>query len=266
MLRKLIFLGFAFLALAADVRAAEGTVKILLIGGDRDQAAEAHEFTPGCEILAKCLRQTKGVEAVVSHGWPKDAGMLKDVKAIVVFAPKGGNMLFDGPQKRQASEMLKNGVGLVAIHTGTAADQGEVAEAWLNALGGWFHSESKQAVQNAKFRQFDSEHPICRGWDEFVLRDEYLTNLRFLREANPVLKAQIDGKEEVIAWAYDRPESKNGRSFGLVPGHFHAGFAEEPFRRCLVNAILWSAHVEVPKGGAPCKVGAKDLELPAEKK
>ena len=51
--------------------------------------------------------------------------MLKDVKAIVVYAPRGGNVLFEGPQRKQAVEMLKSGVGLVAIHSGMGADQGE---------------------------------------------------------------------------------------------------------------------------------------------
>jgi type 1 glutamine amidotransferase len=267
MLRHLLLLATTFLTLATAIHAAEpAPVKILLLGAERDQPAESREYLADLEILAKCLRQTKGVEAVVANGWPKDAGMLKDVKALVVYAPRGGNVLFEGAQRKQAVEMLKNGVGLIAIHSGIGADQGETGELLLNNLGGWFHSESKLVVRNAKIKQFDSVHPICQGWDEFVIRDEYFQNLRLLREANPVLKAKIDDEDLVVGWSFERPESKNGRSFGFVPGHYHTTFAEEGARKCLVNAILWTAHREVPKAGFPVAVTAKDLELPREKK
>ena len=268
MLRNLFLVAFTFVALTTDTRAAEpAPVKILLLGAERDQPAESREYMGDLEVLAKCLRQTKGVEAVVVNGWPKDAGVLKDVKAIVVYAPRGGNVLFEGPQRKQAVEMLKNGVGLVAIHSGIGADQGETGELLLNNLGGWFHSESKLVVRNAKIKQFDSAHVICQGWDEFVIRDELFQNLRFLREANPVLKAKVDDEELVVGWSFERgAESKNGRSFGFVPGHYHTSFAEEGLRKCLVNAILWTAHREVPKAGFPAKLTGKELELPKEKK
>ena len=48
----------------------EKTVKILLIAKDRDHAFSQHEYLSDCTILAKCLGQTKGVQAEVSNGWP----------------------------------------------------------------------------------------------------------------------------------------------------------------------------------------------------
>jgi hypothetical protein len=33
------------------------------------------------------------------------------------------------------------------------------------------------------------------------------------------------------------------------------------FRRLIVNGILWTAHVEIPEGGAPVAVTAKDMDL-----
>jgi type 1 glutamine amidotransferase len=263
MLRKLALATFTFFALALSARAAEpAPVKVLLIGADRDQPAESREYMTDLEILARCLRQTKGVEAIVSNGWPKDAGVLKDVKTIVVYSPRGGNLLFEGAARKQTVEMLKNGVGLVAIHSGMIADQGETGEFLLNNLGGWFHSESKLVVRNAKIKQFDSAHPICQGWDEFVIRDEYFQNLRLPREANPVLKAKVDDEELVVAWSFERDDAKKGRSFGFVPGHYHTSFAEEGVRKCLVNAILWTARRDVPKEGFPAAQTAKELELP----
>jgi hypothetical protein len=41
--------------------------------------------------------------------------------------------------------------------------------------------------------------------------------------------------------------------------HLHASFAEAGYRRFLVNGILWTAGVEVPKGGAKVELDAQTL-------
>jgi type 1 glutamine amidotransferase len=244
----------------------EKKTKILLIGKDRDHAYATHTYMDDCKLLAKCLKQTPGVEAIVSNGWPTDPAMLKDLKAIVLQTKFGGNVLFSGPQRRQAEELMKSGVGLTAIHWSTAADEGELGQQYLHTLGGWFNVKfSSYNVWVAKLHQADAQHPISRGWKDFDLREEYYIKLRFLPESKPVMTATIEGKDYTIGWVYDRPGSNGGRSFGFVGGHFHANFGEQPFRQAVVNGILWTAHLDIPEGGAPCKISAKDLELEPDK-
>ena len=48
----------------------------------------------------------------------------------------------------------------------------------------------------------------------------------------------------MVAWAYERPGG--GRAFSFTGGHLHASFAEEGYRKFLVNGILWAAKVDVP--------------------
>ncbi len=248
-------------ALAAD------RVKILLIGHELDHARNTHTYMADCELLAKCLKQTQGVECVVSKGWPKDPEVLKDVKAIVLHTRLGGTELFRGPQRRQVEEMLKNGVGLVAIHWGTGAETPE-GEPWLHAMGAWFNAErdgfSRYLVQTSRVRQSDPTHPISRGWSDYDLREEYYFKLRFLPEARPLMNTVIEGTDYPIAWTYERPHSNGGRSFGFVGGHFHLNFGEKPFRQAVVNGILWTAHVDIPEKGAPISITARDMELPPE--
>jgi type 1 glutamine amidotransferase len=266
MIRKCVVL-LAFLVLACPgLRAAEGKVKILLIGKDRDHHFGEHEYMADSALLARCLRQTPGIETVVADGWPKDAAMLKDVKAIVLHTQMGGNVLFRGPQRRQAEELLKRGVGLTAIHWSTGADTGEVGDLWLHTLGGWFNHPafSHYMVRTSKIRQADPKSPICRGWKDYDLKEEFYIDLKFLPEARPVLTAKVDGKDYPIGWVYERPASKGGRSFGFVGGHFHANFGEKPFRQALVNGILWTAHVDVPAAGAPCALRPHDMDLPPD--
>jgi type 1 glutamine amidotransferase len=80
----------------------------------------------------------------------------------------------------------------------------------------------------------------------------------------PVMTVQLEGKDYTVGWVYERPNSGGGRSFGCVLGHFHEQFGLEPFRRALVNGILWTAHRDVPEAGAPCRITAKDMELPPD--
>ncbi len=265
MIRLILLVAVSALALVGVADAGEKTTKILLIGKDRDHAPATHEYMFECALLAACLKQTPGVEVVVANGWPRNADTLKDVKAIVLYTANGGDVLFNALNKAQAEKLLKDGVGLTAIHWSTGAE-GKAGAQWLDTLGGWFSTKfSKLNTTTTKLKQLDPKHPICRGWAEYDLRDEFYLQLKFKEKVTPVLQVELDNKPHTVAWTYERPDSNGGRSFGCVLGHFHANFGAKPFRQMLVNGILWTAQREVPEMGAPVAVTAKDLELPAKK-
>jgi hypothetical protein len=67
-----------------------------------------------------------------------------------------------------------------------------------------------------------------------------------------------------MAWAYERPDG--GRGFGFTGGHFHRNWGDENFRRLVVNAILWSAKVDVPGSGAKVEFDPADLNKNLDKK
>jgi hypothetical protein len=50
-----------------------------------------------------------------------------------------------------------------------------------------------------------------------------------------------------------------GRGFGFTAGHTHRGWANDEQRKTLLNAILWTAKVEVPPGGVQSTVTATDI-------
>ena len=94
-------------------------------------------------------------------------------------------------------------------------------------------------------------------------------NPAVLSFAIPIFKAQLDMNgqklDNIVAWTYQRVQGKRvtkGRSVGVTLGHFHANWGVTEFRKLVVNSILWSAHREVPKGGAPVEISPQDLELP----
>ena len=95
------------------------------------------------------------------------------------------------------------------------------------------------------------------------MHDEYYLNPT-IAKATPVLQVMAKEKPVVVGWAFDRPGG--GRSIGTTLGHFYRNFQQEPFRRMVVNAILWTAQVEVPDGGANVELSKEDLALPQRPK
>lgn len=59
-------------------------------------------------------------------------------------------------------------------------------------------------------------------------------------------------------WSIERADG--GRGFGFTGGHFHDNWANDNFRKVVLNDFLWSAHVEVPVNGVESKVSAEELE------
>lgn len=253
---------FASRLQAADPPA--GQTRILLIGHDKDgHPYRTHEYMSVCHLLARCLRETPGVQTVVSNRWPTDAKDTEGVTAIVVYAPNGSNILFDGPHRDAARKLLDRGAGLTAVHWATGAQGDEFGRLWLEYLGGWFHTDfSKLEHVEKHLTQVTPDHPICRGWQECDLFDEYYFNLRFAPASKPLVTVEFEGKPNVVAWTYERPGANGGRSFGFDGGHYHKNFGDDRFRQLVVNGILWTAGREIPPEGAAAKLEAADLELP----
>jgi type 1 glutamine amidotransferase len=227
-----------------------------------------------CELLAKCLRQTPGIKAEVSLGWPEDPKRLENLSAIVFYSSPAGDVVLNPVRRPTFEKILKSGTGYAAIHWATGANKVEQTADYIALLGGCFNfafANPPLAFTTEHLIQLDKGHPICRGWSEYDLRDEWYLAMRFDPRARSLLKVVVradpaakrpDPTDLAVAWTLDRPDSNGGRSFGTTLAHPHDNFKLEAFRKMLVNAILWTAHVEVPSGGAPVALSDADLVLP----
>jgi hypothetical protein len=241
--------------------------KVVLVAGSNYFKPGEHEYVAGCAVLMDLLKQN-GVAPVLAVDWPKKPETLAGAKSVVFF--------FDGAEKHQAvkgeraaqvQKLMDTKAGLVQLHQ-TAdypKDFAEKARGW--AGGAWEKGSGQRAHWVAEFAKFP-DHPIFRGAQSFKIDDGWLYQIRFvpgmkgvtplLRTWNPKAKAKPSEGQDVVAWAYERPEG--GRAFTFTGAHLHASLAQEGYRRFLVNGILWSAGLEVPKGGA--KVELDPAELP----
>jgi len=194
--------------------------------------------------------------------------MLAGVDTMVLYTSPGADLLLGGSQAEQVETLLRRGVGLVALHWATGVHgtkENEIGRRFLKHMGGLFCFEyCGLDVSESRLHQTEPSHPICRGWGDFDLTDEYYLNLKFLPEARPILNVPVKGKDQTVGWVYERPNSNGGRSYGNTLGHFHTLFCQESFRRMLVNGILWTAHYEVPSAGAPCAMAEEDKDPPSK--
>ena len=67
-----------------------------------------------------------------------------------------------------------------------------------------------------------------------------------------------------MAWARERPDG--GRGFGFTGGHVHWNWGNDNFRKLVLNAIVWAAHVDVPPDGVPSRpLTLEELEANQDK-
>ena len=65
---------------------------------------------------------------------------------------------------------------------------------------------------------------------------------------NPHVRKAVANKEpQHLAWCVEREDG--GRGLGFTGGHFHDNWARDDLRKFMLNAIVWTAKLEVPEGG-----------------
>lgn len=265
---RVLVICLALLAILATNSRAEDAkpTKILLIGKQPDHPWGSHMYLHTCGVLSKCLEQTKGVTTVISDEWPKDAKTLEGVKAIVVYTSPGAELLLGGPHREEVDRTMKRGVGLVTIHWASSVRKKNLerlGDRWLTYLGGTWVSNVGISTGKSQLKQLLPKHPICRGWQEYELHDEFYLNPT-IADAEPLLQVSANGKDVTVGWVHERKDG--GRAFGTTLGHFYRNFQIDAFRRMITNGILWTAHLDVPEEGAPIALDEKDLALPEKPK
>jgi type 1 glutamine amidotransferase len=240
--------------------------KIVLVAGKPSHGPEQHEFNAGTMLLEKCLRQNSGVDpVVVKGGWPEDESVFDGASALVFYMDGGQEhpMIEDG-RLAKIGALMQKGVGLVCLHYAVEVPKEKGGAELLDWIGGFYDRPySQNPVNEVAVAQASPRHPISRGWKTFTARDEFYYKIRFRpgdKRVTPILTTMLPKdapQREVIAWAVER--SDGGRGFGFTGGHYHRNWGSPDFRRMVVNAILWSAKMDVPPGGAKCEISPEDL-------
>jgi len=251
--------------------------KVVLIAGKKSHAPGDHEYEKGVKLLKECLDNSPNVKGIQTevylNGWPDDFSVLDNADTILFFSDgsdrdEQAHPLLHGNRLETLSKLMKHGVGLVAIHYTVFVPTKKAGDQFLLWIGGYFDYENGPApkkwysqikTQDYAMLPASAMHPIAHGLQPFQLREEFYFNIRFAKDHGlivPILTfaTNKDDPTKVVAWAFERKD--RGRGFAFTGGHFHRNWWDEHMRRMVLNAILWTAKVDVPAGGVKSSLPA----------
>jgi type 1 glutamine amidotransferase len=203
----------------------------------------------------------------------------------VIYSDGGeGHPLLRDHRLETLAGAIKHGAGLVCIHYAVEPIKARGEKEFLDWIGGCFEIDwSVNPTWKADYRTLP-QHPITRGVNPFKIEDEWYFHMRFHNgmtgvtpilsavappstmdrrdgphEGNPAVRESVkNGETQHMAWAFERAD--DGRGFGFTGGHYHRSWGNDDLRKLVLNAILWTAKVEVPKDGVTSHVTAEDLK------
>lgn len=271
--------------------------KIVLMAGKPSHPPRMHEFNAGVQLLAKCLKDVPGIRAeVVLNGWPKDESIFEDAAAVIFYMDGGKGheaVQEEGRRLKMIDQWVQKGVGIGCMHYGVEIIPDQAGVQFKRWIGGYYENMfSCNPIWEPQFNAFPN-HPIARGVKPFQSKDEWYFNMRFVSDAPgnadadwggtkfvPILVASPaddvrdgpyvypkgpyahiesnKGRAEAMMWSIERADG--GRGFGFTGGHFHDNWGNDNFRKVVLNALLWSAHVYIPENGVESKVSSEELE------
>lgn len=258
--------------LASAAWGAETKKQIVFVHGKASHGYGGHAYGPAFRMLARTLNeQVPAVNAIVLQD-DKDLSSLDKADAIVLGSDGGVLVKKLG---ESLEPLMKKGVGLACIHYTVDPTDPTAIKRLIAWIGGAYEQHwSVNPHWEAAFTTFPG-HPAARGLKPFKISDEWYYHMRFADEmkgVTPILSAvppekTRQGKDgphsgnphvrartnmaEVVGWVYERPGG--GRGFGFTGMHTHWNWAQDSFRKSVLNALVWIAGAEVPAGGVESK-------------
>ena len=283
------FLSFlTILALSSAALAADKKV-VVMIAGKPSHGPGQHEHNAGILLLKKCLEQGAAEQVEIKHHlngeWPAQEELSK-ADTIVIYSDGGKNHpALQDDRLQQLDKEMKRGCGFVTLHYAVEPTIELGGKEFIDWMGGCFEVDwSVNPHWDANFKEFP-KHPISNGVKPFGSNDEWYYHMRFRKgmqgvtpilsdlpppeslsrpdghhSGNPAVRAAVLERKEKqhVAWAAER--DNGGRGFGFTGGHFHSGWANDQQRKIVLNAILWTAHAEVPASGVESTVTEADMK------
>jgi len=252
------------LILATSVFAAEPK-RLLIVGqGPDGHPPTTHEFMAGANVTAEVLKPFKELQVTVVNAddpWSDGPKLIDQCDGIVMWVTQGAQWMQTNTARHAALKRLAaRGGAIVALHWSIGAKDEKFIQGQLDLLGATRGGrQRKYLVLPTELKRVVPEHPIFRGVGNIKTYDEIYYALDRVPGIQPLFTSRIEGKDEMAAWCWERPDG--GRSFGFVGLHFHANWQLLEYRRFVTQGILWSMKLPIPKGGVNVDIDSKKLEL-----
>jgi type 1 glutamine amidotransferase len=232
--------------------------KIAFLAGQPSHGEGCHDWYQDAEFVKECLLRAMNIDPpqidIYRDGWPENAAALDDADAVIFFADGREHHPLAVPGRiEKMRELAKRGKGIAFLHYSIDPPAGAFQD-FLDWTGGAYEvGLSQNPINVTKVTPVANSHPITRGCRGYVAEDEWYFDTR-LRPSDasvaPLMTGRLPPREpqdKVLAWARTRPDG--GRGFGFAGGHYDENWHMEPFRKLVLNGILWTAGMDVPAGG-----------------
>ena len=255
----------------------DGRTKILLIAGTKSHGPGAHEYLKSIRLLKVLLDRSPSLHNVTTElvfdGWPSDPSTLDTADTIIFLTD--GMQGSPGPSLPTRISLMQQqidrGCGFMTFHFTTYVPY-QFAPQALAWNGGYVDYDGPQhptpfftqKVTTSDVVFPSPRHPVLNGVKPFHLKEEFYYKPTFvagLRGITPLLRAPelpadpavypgplATPIEQTSVWAYYRP-THHGRSIGATFGHFYSNWQLDDYRKLILNAIAWTAHIPIPKDG-----------------
>ena len=248
---------------------------IFLTIDEKNHPSGMHEYYAGAVLLEDAIKNSPvkdEIEPVVLKGWPEDTAVFDDAAAIVHYY--NGNRFH--PLTKHVDvidKVAKEGCGNIFIHY--AVDPDTSNNDFLKKITGGVYKDKYSTNPHWEIDAKLQNHPINSGVEPYKIVDEWYVNIDFInneaqtayeqpnvaaqvysvmhgQEGSPgrlkgILKRDPKPSENTVFWAITN--EYGGRGAGFTGGHYHRNWANDEFRKHILNAITWVAQVEIPEGG-----------------
>lgn len=255
---------FLALAILGDVARAEPRRLLLVSQGPDGHPIGSHEYALGQRVLVELLKGLRDVEVTTSHvedDWSEGPGLLERSDCVVLFVSEGGKWIDADDRRRQAFVALADrGGGLVGIHWALGCKEATSISTLTQLFGACHGGSDRKYVVTETTLTPKSAHAVTKGLKPWKVYDEFYFRLKRTElggDLQPLLEIEIDGRPEMVSWAWTRPN--RGRSFGFTGGHFHDRWLTPDYQRLLLQGIAWAAQVSL--SDAPIAVARRPDEL-----
>jgi len=246
--------------------------RLVFVHGKASHGYGGHAYGPAFRMLARIInKNVPAVDAVVIQD-DGDLSILETADAIMLGSDGGRLVKTLGDR---LEPLMKKGVGLAVIHYTVDPSDPKAVDRLIAWIGGsYVRHWSVNPHWEADFTLFP-DHPVARGLKPFKAQDEWYYHMKFVDDmqgvtpilaavppestrqrrdgphsGNPHVRAR-KGMAETVGWVYERPGG--GRGFGFTGMHTHWIWAQDSYRKSVLNALVWIAGADVPEGGVPSK-------------
>ena len=206
------------------------TISALVFAGSQGMH---HDHEGNGRLLVDVLSKDPSIEAELSLDCEALVSGLRRFDTTLFYTDVGA---LSDSQEAGLLQYIRGGGGFFGLHTADASFRGNGG--YHDMLNGFFDGHSP--YMNFTVNVMDSNHPICRGLDDFDVTDELHYLKHDAARSHALMTAYDPGTDKTHVMAYWHPYG-TGRVFFFGLGHDMAVMQNPAFQEVVRRGVRWAA-------------------------